>query len=121
MYEERIQWINHKGKKVLSCNYSDLAPNDLDQLKSKIINIMVNEPLHSVLSIVDGTNLHFGMKVMSYFSDLSAECDPYFKAIAVVGVTGLVRVMYDGVAKFSKTTMKTFNNKEGALNWLINL
>lgn len=121
MYEDRIQWITHKGFRVLSINYQNLTPPELPGIFAKLLDVVKKEPAGSTLYLTDVRGLHFNTSMIGLFSKLGADTKPYDKAGAIMGVTGLVKVMYDGFSKFAKVPMKTFDKREDALEWLIKI
>lgn len=121
MYEDRIKRIEHKGKRIFSLDYSNMSAEKLPDMFEEIKKAIVNEPPKSVLCLVCLDNLHFSTKTLSLFNKLTEEIKPYDKATAVLGVKGLIKVMYDGYSKLAKQQVKTFENKNEALDWLASL
>lgn len=81
----------------------------------------MKEEKHSVLYCVDVSKVKFSVKVINILSGNCDKTKEHDKALAVVGVTGLVKVMYDGFAKLCKSPLKTFSTEEEAKEWLISL
>ena len=50
----------------------------------------------------------------------TAHNKPYVKAGAVVGVTGLKRIIFSAVVTFSRRNLEAFDDVEQAKHWLAN-
>jgi hypothetical protein len=48
-----------------------------------------------------------------------AENAPYVRRAAVVGISGLQRLIYEGVQAFSRRRIPLFESRQEALRWLI--
>lgn len=118
MYEDRIQFIEHKGKRILYLNFSNLEPVQAIQMIDEIAVVERKEPLGSVLALNNCENLHFNVSVMSALNKDVKENSERYKATANLGVTGLVKVMFDTASKLTKQELKCFSKKEEALDWL---
>jgi hypothetical protein len=44
---------------------------------------------------------------------------PYVRRAAVIGITGLQRLIYEAVQKFSQRNIPLFDSREEALAWLV--
>ncbi len=118
MYESRIQWITHKGKKVLYSDFSGLFPEDAAKMLQELGEVIKKEPVGSILSLFNYENVHFSVNMLSAFNKATPEHTIYFKASASIGIKGLVKAMFDTAIKLAKQESKVFNNKEEALDWL---
>lgn len=118
MSTERVKWIMHKNRKILFLDYSGLLPEQLEPVVDEALKAHKTEQFGTISCCVYAENLHFNTSVVNKFNALVNETKPYMKATAVVGVKGLIKIMYDAVAKFTNAEMKTFDKKEDALDWL---
>lgn len=119
MYEDRIQWTTYKGVRLLMLSYTNAMPDQLPGIIAKVVETVSKEPLGSTRYLIDVTGLHFNTSVLGMFNKMSNDTKPYDKCVAILGVTGLVKVMYDAFSKIAKVPTRTFNTKEEALEWLI--
>lgn len=121
MYEDRMKFVEHKGKRILETNFRSMTIEQLPEFSEEFIEIVSKEAQGSVLSLVDVTDFHFSVKAVGIFNKNSERTKLYDKACAIVGTTGLLKVMYDGFAKFFKMPLKACNSREEALDWLASL
>ena len=66
------------------------------------------------------TNARFNDEVSNGLKEFTAHNRPYVKAAAIVGITGLKRILFDAVMAFSKRNIETFDNLDQAKRWLAN-
>ena len=118
MYEDRIKWIEHKGKRILSLDYKDFPVEELTMIHDEILKVISKEPPNSVAYLTNVEDFKFSMKILNQFNQFSKVTKPYDKGGAILGATGLVRVMYDGFAKFFGKPIKTCDTREEALEWI---
>src|SRR5690554_5497832 len=112
MYEDRIKWIEHKGKRILSLDYSNLPSEDLTPMQNEVARVVTKEPPNSVVYLTDVSNFKFSMKTLNQFNQLANVTKPHDKIVAILGATGLIKVMYDGYAKLFGKPIRAFNSRE---------
>ena len=117
-----LQWVFHKGKKIL---YADIASQKTEELLDIVARLKVEieqEPLNSVLAVCDVKNGKTNSEINAALKDFVKYIDPYIKMIAVIGLEGLQKILYNSVVMFSRTKKLTLkDSKEEALNFLAGL
>ena len=115
---ERVQFIQHKGKKILHLNFADCKADEvltiIDQAKAAI----KTQAQQSVFTLTDVTNTAFNSKVPDAMKVFVMHNKPYVVASAVVGVTGLKQIIYSAVMKFSGRRLTAFDSLAEAKDWL---
>ena len=117
----KSKWIAHQGKKVLLCDYSNFRA-DIQALQAEIAAVeavICQQPLASVLVLVDLTNTVGTPEVVEMFKKMTSRTAPYNCKRAVVGVVGLKRMLAEAVARFSGSPMSYFDSFESARNWVV--
>jgi hypothetical protein len=89
---DRISFITHDGREILLLDFSRLKAQEA---------IALIEPAKAVIS-----------------SKPVIHNKPYVRAAAVVGITGLKRVIFNAVIAFSRRKLVTFDDRETAKKWL---
>ena len=82
--------------------------------------VISSKPRQSLLTLTDVTNARFNEEVGDGMKQFTAHNKPYVKAGAVVGVSGLKRIIFSAVMAFSKRNLQTFDDIEQAKHWLAN-
>lgn len=118
----KSKWITYKGKQLLYGDYSGFGRDvqALQQENDAVDAIVCQMPEGSVLSITDVRDSVGTMEAVEVLKKSSARTKPYIRKIAVVGVTGVRRILADGVARFSGQNMQYFDDIEAAKEWLVN-
>jgi hypothetical protein len=116
---ERVKWIDHKGKAVIFTDMSGLKTSE-EQIAvlRRAQELICAQPHGSVLSLIDYTGIHYNVPGVQAQKEFSAAVGPHMKGSAVVGVTGMLQVVYRSVIKLTKRKIVTFDTREAALDWL---
>lgn len=96
-----VNWIEHKGKRILYMNYAYSKYDEVAKAIEETKMLVVKEPPVSVLGIVDVRESPFNREISAALKDLAEHNKPYIKMSVVVGVEGIKRVIYNGVIKFT--------------------
>jgi hypothetical protein len=117
---DRVQIIQHQGKKILYIDFTSLDSVDLISSVLQEVKTYVHaQPPFSVYSLVNVEGMHFNNKVKEMFTEVVKSNKPYVKASAVIGVSGLLQIMFNGLMKITGREVKSFNSLELAKNWLV--
>ena len=73
----------------------------------------------SVLTLTDVTDGAYDDHVTEALKELARSNRPFVKASAVVGVTGLRKVIFNMITLFSKRQMSLFSDLDSARKWLV--
>ncbi len=116
----RSKFHKHKNKMVLFLNFADLGINDAYEVIDYSSGIIERMPLNSVYTLTDITNSNFDQKLINALTGFTLKNKPYVVAGAVVGADGLKKFIFNTILKLSgRSNMKTFNNEEDAIEWLV--
>lgn len=116
---ERTRFIEHQGKKVLLLDYTGIrdsaeALREIERTKE----IVARQPPGSLRVLTDVTGAHYDTRIVQAMKELAAHNAPYVRASAVVGVSGLMKVVYSAIILFSKRKIQLTDTREQALEWL---
>jgi hypothetical protein len=116
----RISVVEHQGKPILVMDFSHLRPGDrflegIAEAKAWI----ASQPAKSIRSVFDVSHAVYNIDVVKVLKDFAKHNEPYMRASAVVGVEGLLNIALTAVAKFSGRTFKTFDDRQSAMDWLV--
>jgi hypothetical protein len=113
----RIHTVGHKGKQVVVVDFSGLAANEYPPVMRRAMPFIASLPKGQVLATaVTGTR--FGVGTTDDVKAYSAHIRPYVKASAVVGLSGLQRVIFATVRPFLNQNLQAFDDLEAAKDWL---
>lgn len=117
---EKIGFTDYKGAKILLFDFSYITKSkEVLELIGQAGLLARKQPLKSILVVTDVTEAHYNIEVTQAMKELAKGNAPFVKASAVVGVTGLKKILYDAVIKFSGRDIKIFDKRESAMDWLL--
>ncbi len=115
---ERVRFIQHEGKDILLLDFSGCMADEVLVMIDKAKDVISSQPEKSLLTLADVTDARFNERVSQDMKEFTAHNKPYVKASAVVGITGLKRIIFDAVMRFSGRKISAFDNIEEAKTWL---
>lgn len=117
--ENRVQFITHRGKRVLSINYAHCDVAQLKAVAEEGNRLISRELLNSVRTLNDVTGTSFDHESVEALKSKVAANAPYVKRAAVIGISGLQRLIYEAVKLFTRRNIPLFSTREEALDWLV--
>jgi len=114
----RVQFVIHKGKRVLSIDYSHCDVATMKAVAEEGHRVISLEPRTSVRTLNDVTGASFDQESVEALKSKVAANAPYVKRAAVIGISGLQRLIYEAVKLFTKRTIPLFSNRIEALDYL---
>jgi hypothetical protein len=113
--------MNHKSKKVFCLDITDLQMKDTDEVLIHVEQAMKKisrQPPKSVLHITNVTNTGFNSDVTNIIKEYAKHNTPYIKASAIVGLTGLQKIIYTGIKAITGRDFHLASTMDEALEWL---
>ena len=80
--------------------------------------IVGTQPPKSLLILTDVTGTTFNTAAVEEMKHYSAFNTPFVKASAVVGLSGIKKIIYDAVIKVIGRAVMSFHTEAEALDWL---
>lgn len=114
----RVAFIYHKGKELLFLNFADCRTDEVLPIIEEAKKAIRARPEHSVLTLTDVSNMRFDGTVSQAMKEFTVHNKPYVAAAAVVGVTGIKRIIFDAVVLFSRRKLHLFDTIGQAKDWL---
>jgi hypothetical protein len=115
----RVRFIEHQGHRVLFINYSHCDVAMLKAVAEEGHRVIAREQPDSVLTLNDVTGTTFDKESVAVLQSKVAANAPYVRRAAVIGISGLQRLIYEGVQAFSRRRIPLFEDRQEALNWLV--
>jgi hypothetical protein len=119
-YRDRVRFLTYREKEILLLDFSN---SDTDQVMTIIDyakELISTRPHQSLLTLTDVTSARFNEQVGQGMKEFALYNKPYVKAGAVVGITGLKRIIFGAVMAFTGRKLEPFDSREQALQWLAN-
>jgi hypothetical protein len=115
---DRIGFVDFKGKPILRIDFSHLGTREALVAIAEAERVIASQPLGSTLTLTDVTDGNYNAQITKALKDYTAHNKPYVKAAAVVGATGLRKILVTTMATFTGRDIKAFDTIEEALEWL---
>jgi len=124
---KRIEIMNRSGfikngsKMVLKFDLSGLSKaDDVHRVVDYFSSIALKMPKKSVLGLVDLTSMLVNMNTLNEMIRLSGQCNPHFKATAIVALDASTKNLAASVREhYGKINLSIFTNQQEAMDWLI--
>lgn len=118
----KSRWITHREKRIFISDFSNYG-NDALAVREEceaIRLILQDEPVKSVLAIVDVDGTFVNEGIVREFRQILPVTNKYVKRRAVVGLNGFRRHFLFLVAKFTGgINFSPFDNLDDALSWIV--
>jgi len=113
------EFIKHKGETIYFMDFEGLKTlEDFKGLIDASKKHIRNQPPKSVVALTSMEGMHFSKEIRDMISDFIGGNKPYMKVSAVYGISGLLRVVYNGVTRLTGRDVRAFESREKALEWL---
>lgn len=116
-----VEWIEHKGKRILYSDHRGLDPNAVIETTEEAARMVkaLPEP-EKVYFLTDFEGAVVDTKAMAKIKELGQGVfEPRAAKTAIVGITGIRHIL---VSAYNRVTgaknQKLFDNQEEALEWL---
>ena len=117
--ESRMKWLTHKGKDILYEDYTNLTGEQIARLVPAITKITEEKDYKDILLLLDFTNSFANKEATNAFGESGKVSKDRLKKTAVLGITGVKKVLLNFVNRVAKVDAKPFSSEEEAKEWLI--
>ena len=116
----QVKFIIHKGKKILLADFTYSKPEEMLEAIEAVKKTVKKYPEKSVLALIDVRFSPFDAELSNALKHMAAADRPYIKMTAIVGVTGLKRLAYKAMTRFSgRKNIVVFDKIDTAKDWLV--
>jgi hypothetical protein len=113
--------MEHNGHTFMYSNFSGFG-RDVDALRAEVLAAdgeICRQPKDSVLVLVDVRGTTTSTDAVDVFRHSAARTKGWVIRQAIVGVTGIQKILARAVARFSGEELVLFDNFEEAKDWLV--
>jgi hypothetical protein len=115
------QVIEYQGKQIVELDFQNYTFKDVAEIQTIMTEakkIICAQPEKSVITMTNCTGLRFSPEIIELFTDFTKQNKPYVKVGAVIGITGLQKLAYNAIMRFSGRNIPIFDERQEALEWL---
>jgi len=117
---ERTRFAEHRGTRILVLDYSGARdPDETIRSIEHSKSVVARHPPKSLLILTNVRDARYNAAVLQALKELAKHDEPYVKASAVVGMSGLHRIAYQAVILFTKRNIQVFDDEAAAMDWLV--
>lgn len=125
MTAHRVTILEHNKKRIIFINNNNSNREQSYENAVAFNDIVKKEPLNSALVLQDMENCAINNEAVALWKNNSAEFDKHIKKAALVGVTGLVKIVVLAYKTYTRLKgikieerLREFNTIEEAKDWL---
>lgn len=115
---DRINYIDYRGKTILYIDFSKCPLKETQTVIDEVKKIVAHQTPGSVLTLINVENMLFDKNTKQMMQHLAAYNRLFAKAEAVIGTSGILKVIYDSIVADKKNKVKLFDTKAAAQDWL---
>jgi hypothetical protein len=120
MIMKKTQIVIHQGKNVFYMDFSMLnSVEEISDVMNDAKEFIYKQPLSSIFALSNIDGMHFNNQIKDLFTEFVKNNKPYIKASAIVGITGLKQIVFNGLMRITGRDIKSFSTIEQAKSWLI--
>ena len=116
---KRTEILQNNGKTTFYMDFSGLKnENDIAELIEEGKLFIRTQPPKSIFTLSNVDDMHFNIPIKDLFTEFIKGNSTYVKAGAVIGVSGLIQIVLNGIMKVTGRNFRSFGDIESAKNWL---
>jgi hypothetical protein len=112
-------WKIYKGKKIFRGRYDHLTLEEIRAEVSAVEKEMTQQPLGSVLLLIDTAGTDASPEALRLFKNVALHSEKHVHKSAILGVTGVRRMILEIIRRFSGMDLAPFSDEEQAKDWLV--
>jgi hypothetical protein len=117
---KRTQTINHQGKNIFYMDFSNLqSMEEIHSVMNEAKAFILKQPKASVIALTNIDEMHFNNQIRDMFAEFIKNNKPHIKTSAIIGISGLKHILFNGLMKLTGRDIKSFTTIELAKNWLV--
>jgi hypothetical protein len=114
--------LRYKSKNIFCLDITDLQMKDVQEIQKHVEQAkqkIGKQPAKSVLHITNVTHTGFNTSVTNIIKEYALHNTPYIKASAIVGMTGLQKIIYTAIKAFTGRNFFLADTMDEAKEWLV--
>jgi hypothetical protein len=112
--------IHFKGKVIVYLDFSNMKEKaEIMALEKRGSDYIRSQPMNSVYTLTNMEGMFFNNEIKKYFEEIVKGNAPYVRAAAVIGLSGLISIMYNAFVTVTGRNIKSLKTKEEAMEYLV--
>jgi hypothetical protein len=114
-----IEWIEHKGKRILYIKYSGLSDSEQLEQVTRASQMLVDTNVKDNLTLSDVRDTHVNQAFVDLAKEKGKISGPVTRKAAIIGIEGVRKYILMAVNRISGNVRVPFSTIEEAKNWLV--
>jgi hypothetical protein len=112
--------ITYQEVEIIYLDFTNMKrESDILRLEDDGSKLIKKQAFNSALTLTNMDGMYFNNTIRNHFIQRVKENTPHVKASAVIGLNGLIAMMYNSFVVQSRRNVKLFRKKEEALEYLV--
>jgi hypothetical protein len=116
---ERVSDITYNGKTIVYCDLANAEPKEIKATTDTVDRKIIAKGTNDQLFLVNISNCVIDNASMKVFKESAKKIQPYLKAGACFGLSGLKTILLNAINRFANTNMTAHKSMEEAKNALV--
>src|SRR5512138_1373697 len=108
----------HKAKRIVETDFTGCRPGEFAPVIAQAIKVISASPPGSVLAMTSFQDVRFDPSTVVEMQRFLSAVQPFLKANALVGITGMKKVVFGGIKPLYKIPVELFDDAAAARDWL---
>ncbi len=112
--------ISYKDEDIFYMDFSNVKDQkEVVQIIEECVAYIRQQPGYSVVALTNLQNMHFSNEIKNDFMHFLKGNKPYIKISSVFGMSGLARILFNGLMKITGRDVRSFENMTDSQEFLI--
>lgn len=108
----------HKSKRLVEIDFDGCKPGQFAPVVAEAMKLISASPAGSVLAMTRFENVRFDPATVLEMQRFVSAAQPFLKANALLGITGMKKVVFTGIKSLYRTPVELFDDPGAARDWL---
>jgi tartrate dehydratase beta subunit/fumarate hydratase class I family protein len=109
----------HRTKRIVETDFGGCKPGEFGPVIAQAVKVITASPPASVLALTNFENVRFDPSTVVEMQRFLSAVQPHLKANALVGITGMKKVVFGGIKPLYKIPVELFDGAAAARDWLV--
>jgi len=116
--DDRIHFVEHKGKQILLIDFSHATALQMQLLLEHVRITVARHARESLVTLADFEGAEIDHAVATKIKEVLTLDRPFVKKTAWVGTEDIPHAFMDNFHTFSQREIRTFKTRQEAMDWL---
>jgi len=114
----KVEIVQAYGKRIVQIDFNGCAPEQYAPVLAEAERLILQEPPSSVRALTLVGDTHFDPEAVEELSRFASSVSPHLRNGAMVGLSGVKKVIFGGIKPLYRAPVGTFDDAESAKAWL---